>query len=534
VADTPKPSRLTPVPLRALVVEDSEDDTTLLVRELERGGYDVTCVRVDAADAFRAALSSEWDVIICDYSMPRFSAPAALEILGSSGSDVPLIIVSGTIGEDVAVDAMRSGARDYILKGNLRRLVPAIRRELREAEERRARRKAERALEHAQKLESVGAMTGGIAHDFNNILTCILAGAALARRRVKNDQVLQKELEEIAAEAQRAAALVRQLLQFSRRQQLDRRSLDLNEVVSRLEGFFRRVLDERIELEVRLDRSLAPLMADFGQIEQVVMNLCLNARDAMPNGGILRIETRNARVEPPDCVRQPGMRPGKYVLLSVSDTGVGMTPEVIEKMFDPFFTTKAPGHGTGLGLSVAYGIVKQHDGFIDVRSEPTRGTNFLVFFPIALERRVAPAEAVKPVSVIAGYETILLVEDDPSVRAALRRMLDSYGYTVLLATNGEEAWQIFVERTDEIDLVLLDVAMPKLGGRELYDALKALRSEVGILFVSGHDEGRLDIRALAEQGADLLSKPFRPDELAAAVRRALDARRNSGPVPALD
>jgi len=525
---------MTPVPLRALVVEDSEDDTKLVVRELERGGYDVTWERVDSADTFRAALAREWDIVVCDYSMPRFSAPAALEVLASCGGDLPLIIVSGAIGEDVAVDAMRSGARDYILKGNLRRLVPAIRRELREAEERRARRKAERALEHAQKLESVGALTGGIAHDFNNILTCILAGASLARRRVKNDQVLQKELDEIAAEAQRAAALVRQLLQFSRRQPLDRRSLDLNEIVARLESVFRRVLDERIELEVRLDRGLSPLMADFGQIEQVVMNLCLNARDAMPNGGILRIETRNARVEPPDCVRQPGMRPGKYALLSVSDTGCGMTSDVIEHMFDPFFTTKAPGEGTGLGLSVAYGIVKQHDGFIDVRSEPSRGTSFLVFFPVSLERRTQVAEPVKPVSVIAGYETILLVEDDPSVRAALRRMLDSYGYTVLPATNGEEAWRIFVERTDEIDLVLLDVAMPKLGGRELYDALKALRAEVGILFVSGHGEARLDIRVLADQGADLLSKPFRPDELAAAVRRALDARRSAASAPALD
>jgi two-component system, cell cycle sensor histidine kinase and response regulator CckA len=529
-----KSNPTTPIPLRVLIVEDSDDDSELLRRELQRGGYDVTHEQVDTASAFRAALEREWDVIVCDYRMPSFSAPAAIELLGESGRDIPLIIVSGAIGEDVAVEAMRTGAKDYLLKQNLTRLVPAIRRELREAQERHARRQAERALEHAQKLESVGAFSGGIAHDFNNILTCILAGAALARRRARNDAALQKELDEITNEAQRAAGLVRQLLAFSRRQQLDRTNLDLNDVVSRLEGFFRRVMGAHIEFETRFDRALPLLNADVGQIEQVVMNLCLNARDAMQNGGILRIETRTTRVSPADCARHPGAAAGKYVTLSVSDTGHGMTPQIVEHIFDPFFTTKSPHEGTGLGLSVVYGIVKQHEGFVDVRSEPGRGTTFLVFFPIAAERRAQTAEPTRAPALVAGYETILLVEDDAGVRTALRRILDGYGYRVLAATDGEQAWQTFVQRTNEIDLVLLDVLMPKLGGRDLYDALKALKPDVNVLFVSGHGEGSIDLRALEQQGVDLLRKPFEPDELAAAVRRALDARRVEPPRPQPD
>jgi signal transduction histidine kinase len=508
--------------LRTLIVEDSAEDTLFIVRELQQSGYEVDFLQVDEAATFRAALEKPWDIVICDYNLPSFSGPAALEILAATEIDLPLLIVSGTIGEDAAVEAMRAGARDYVLKDSLRRLGPAVRRELGEARSRRARREAERALEHAQKLDSIGMLAGGIAHDFNNVLTCIIGGATLARRRARSDPALSKELDEILTEAHRGAGLVRQLLAFSRSQELRTQQINLNELVARLEGFLRRVLGVQIDFEVSFDPRISALAADVAQLEQVVMNLCINAREAMPRGGLLRIETGMAELDEVACRARPGAAPGRYVRLRITDTGAGLTPQQIEHLFEPFHSTQPSGRGNGLGLAVVYGIVRQHEGFIEVDSLEGRGTRFDVYIPSSGELE-EPVQMILGAGPLGGIETILVVEDDPSVRGTLTRILESYGYRPIPARNADEAWSVFKGRWEEIDLVLIDVALPKVDGRDLYDAMVALRPAVKVLFVSGHAE--LGELARGARGpVELVKKPFRPDDLAAQVRRTLDVQ----------
>jgi two-component system, cell cycle sensor histidine kinase and response regulator CckA len=377
------------------------------------------------------------------------------------------------------------------------------------------RKHLEDQLRLAQKMEAVGRLAGGVAHDFNNLLTAIIGFSQLLLKRLGPDNAGRREIEEIKRAGERAASLTRQLLAFSRRQVLQPKVLDLNAAVTEMEHMLRRLIHENVDLRVVLDPGPIRVKADPGQLEQVIMNLVLNARDAMPGGGKLTVETASAELGEEAAGQRAAVRAGRYVVLAVSDTGVGMDAATQARVFEPFFTTKEQGKGTGLGLATVYGIVRQSGGHIRVESAPGRGATFRVFLPL-VEEGLPPAKPPTVSGPLLGTETVLIVEDEPSVRALAGEALRACGYTVLEASDGGEALLLCQGYKDPIHLVVTDVVMPQLGGRELARRLATLRPEVKVLYMSGYaDDGA------AEAGAAFLQKPFMPDDLARKVRETL-------------
>ena len=633
------------IPLRVLMVEDSEDDARLLARELRGAGYELTHERVDTAAALQAALDQHaWDLVIGDYSMPQFNGTAALAILRERGLDIPYICVSGTITEELAVAAMKAGANDYVTKGQLKRLIPAIERELREAKARATLRATEASygtlVEHApvgiyrsnpegqflsvnaavvrmlgyeaasdvlrldmardvyadaaerqrlverdsysdrqyddveatwkrkdgrlltvqlsvravrneagrvayyetfvrdvtdqrrlqqqllqsQKMEAVGRLAGGIAHDFNNLLTVITSYSELLLEDLPQDDHKRGDLEQVRKAADGAAALTRQLLAFSRQQVVAPRVVSLNAVVESLQKILRRVIGEDVELATQLTPELGAVRADVGQLEQVLMNLAVNARDAMPTGGKLTIETANVEHDPAYAREREAAAVRRFVMLAISDTGCGMDEATKARIFEPFFTTKGPGKGTGLGLATVYGIVRQAGGFIWVYSEPGHGTSFKIYLP----QVDAPAEDLASAGSTrapGGTETVLLVEDAAAVRAVAKQVLERLGYTVLEAPNGQVALHLAQQHRGEIHMLLTDVVMPGMSGREVAERLARARSGIKLLFASGYTDDSIVRHGILESGTAYLQKPVSPESLARKVREVLDAGR---------
>ena len=377
-------------------------------------------------------------------------------------------------------------------------------------------------LRQSQKMEAVGQLAGGIAHDFNNLLTIIKGYSQLSLLELNEGDPLWGNMKEIQKTTGRAADLIHKLLAFSRRQILDMKVLDLNDILRDLDRVLRRIIGEDIELVTTLKEDLWRVKVDSGQMEQVIMNLAVNARDAMPSGGKLTIETANIELDETYARTHIAATPGRCVILSVSDNGVGMTPEVKERIFEPFFTTKEKGKGTGLGLSTVYGIVKQSGGNISFYSEPGQGTTCKIYLPTVDE----PLEEVRPSStgeeLPSGSETILLVENQEDVRKLALRVLERQGYRVLEASNGSEALMICEEGKEPIHLILTDVVMPKMGGKELADRIKTMRPEIRVLFTSGFTGNAMVHRGILDSGIPLLQKPFMPSALAQKVREVLD------------
>jgi len=636
--------------LRLLLVEDSEADAEILARELKRAGFAVEFARVQTAAAVEAALSrSEWDIIVGDNSMPGFSGTEALAIVRARGLDIPFIFVSGTMGEDLAASALEAGAGDALAKGDLRRLVPVIRRQLREATDRRARRESETALRaseasytalveqapvgiyrstpdgrflsansalarilgystpqellaldmardvyadaderrrlvaqdtytnqvyeeleatwkkkdgtrirvqlsvrasrkpdghvefyeafvrditnqrqleaqlaQAQKMEAIGRLAGGVAHDFNNLLTVILSYSDLLLEDLPAASSDREDVTQIRKAAQGASELTRQLLAFSRQQVLQPKVVDINGSVSGIERLLTRVLREDIKLACTLATDAGMIRVDPGQLEQVIMNLAVNARDAMPGGGLLTIETANVDLDADYLRAHPMAKPGPYVMLAVTDTGLGMDAATQARIFEPFFTTKDVGKGTGLGLATVQGIVQQSGGFIWVYSEPDHGTVFKIYLPRVDE---APSQdAVTNADDVRGTETILIAEDVPAVRAVTREMLKRYGYHVLEAADGLTALQVAADYKDTIHLLLTDVVMPDLSGRDLAERFKTLRPAMKVVFMSGYTDDAVVRHGILQEGIAYLQKPFTPVSLAKKVRVVLGAR----------
>jgi len=512
-------------PLRVLLIEDSEDDALLLVRELRRGGYDVTHQRVDSAAALHSALDAgTWDLVMSDHSMPGFSGTQALQLLRSRNVELPFIFVSGTIGEEMAVSALKSGAQDYLLKGNLRRLLSAVDRTLQEADGRRERRRLETQVNQLRRFEAIGRLAGGIAHDFNNVLGSILGWAELGQADLPDGHRARQRFDKIRAQADRAAALTRQLLAFARRQVLEPQNLDINSLVSESVSLMGKVLGEHVEIELRLTEGLEPAWADASQVEQIVMNLCINARDAMPQGGTLSISTQMAEVKPGAEEFRSYFRPGRYIKLTIADTGTGMDAQTLEHIFEPFFTTKEVGKGTGLGLATVYGIVKQHNGIIDVESELGSGSRFHVYLPVGtgvMEAREKKSSA----PACRGSETVLVAEDNDDLREAAREMIEALGYRVLLAHDGEEAVQLFADNSSNVDIVLLDIVMPRLHGPDAYQRILAIKPGVPAIFSTGYAGEADSIAASSQGGASVLQKPFSTIALGQKIREVLDSRR---------
>jgi nitrogen-specific signal transduction histidine kinase/CheY-like chemotaxis protein len=407
------------------------------------------------------------------------------------------------------------------------------------AEDVTERRALEGRLGQAQKMEAIGRLAGGVAHDFNNMLTVILGGVHFLKRDMLPNQDLSAMIGEIEQAAQRAQGLTHQLLAFSRRQVLEPRVLDLNALVSSVESMLRRLIGEDVELHVAFGAGLHAVKADPGQLEQAIVNLVLNARDAMSGGGRITIETRNVTQArsgdgPEDSELGRGAESaggggagaGPLVMLSVADTGAGMTPEVRAKAFEPFFTTKAVGHGTGLGLPMVYGIVKQSGGSVSLRSEPGRGTTVSVYLPSAGSR----VEVRKPPPVAApcsGDETILVAEDENGVRHWIHNALQGRGYTVFACRNAKEALSIAADYAGPVHLLLTDIMMPGMSGRELADRLVAQRPATRVIYMSGYTEEELGRHGVAGEEREFLQKPFTPLELLEKVRAVLDAGRRA-------
>jgi len=383
------------------------------------------------------------------------------------------------------------------------------------------RGRLEARLRQSQKMEAVGRLAGGVAHDFNNLLTIILGHTDLLLSKLQDDKSLHKSAEQIASAGERATALTRQLLAFSRKQILEPTVLDLNAIARDMETMLRRLIGEDIRLETVTQPDLGRVLADRGQIEQVIMNLVVNARDAMPNGGKLTIETANVALEEDYALDRPGARPGEYVMLAVSDTGVGMDAETKAHLFEPFFTTKGRGKGTGLGLATVYGIVKQSNGYIWAYSEPGRGATFKVHFPRVWDDLDTPEPPAKSVSAPSGAETVLVVEDEEPVRKLVRSILEAAGYTVLEATDSMETIRIAQEHNGHIHLLLTDVIMPGLSGREVAERVSSLRPDIKILYMSGYTDEAIARHGVLEAGIALLQKPFTPDVLKRKVVEAL-------------
>ncbi len=644
-------------PLRVLLIEDSSEDAELLEIELSRAGYASSLTRVETAEDLRQRLrEAPWDVIISDFALPRFSGLKALEEVNAAGLDVPFILLSGVAGEEVGVDAMVRGAHDYVMKDHMARLIPAIDREMREAELRRAKREgdarfralfetmsqgviyqdaegritsANRAAElvlgvplagmlgrtgpeiclqatredghplgpdeypavvalrtgepvvnmvmgmrppgadrpkwivvdaipqfspgrttpfevyctltditerkraeeertaletqllQSQKLESIGRLAGGVAHDFNNLLSPILGYADMMLSELPPADPRAEDLAQILQAAEKARDLTRQLLAFGRKQLLEMRLVNLGEVVRGLEKLLSRTLHEDIQLEIRLPDRLGTIRADVGQIEQVLMNLAVNAQDAMPGGGVITIALDDVDLDG-DVATHPDAEAGAYVRLSFSDTGTGMAPDIRERVFEPFFTTKPHGKGTGLGLATVYGIVTQHGGNIRVSSEPGQGTTFRIYLP----RIDAPAEgrAAAPSAGPAahGSETIMVVEDDPGVREFVRRALRQHGYRVIVATTASECLALAADASTPWHLLLTDVVIPDLNGRLLYERLRPARPGLKVLYMSGYTTEVIATRGVLDKGVNFIQKPFSVAALGQKVRKVLD------------
>jgi signal transduction histidine kinase/CheY-like chemotaxis protein len=396
--------------------------------------------------------------------------------------------------------------------------LAAVRAEWEEALQRRIA--LEEQLRHSQKMEAVGRLAGGIAHDFNNLLTAIIGYAEIVMVGLDRADPRRADAEEIARAAMRAADLTRQMLAFSRKQHLQPQVIDLHVTLSKVEPMLRRVIGEDIVLVSAPKATRPRVRVDPGQIEQVIMNLVVNARDAMPRGGRLTVET----ADPPDAAALPaGVRPESFVMLAVSDTGTGMTAEVRARIFEPYFTTKEPGKGTGLGLSTAYGIVRQSDGLIQVHSEPGQGATFRIYLPRTDE--APPIETAGESTMRGGSEHVLLIEDDPSVRRLSREILTRLGYSVTEAASGRAGLALGSDDTRHFDLALCDVILGDMSGPAVYEALRALRPTVRVLYMSGYADDAIVRTGVLEEGQPFLQKPFTPQDLAVKIREVLDGER---------
>jgi two-component system cell cycle sensor histidine kinase/response regulator CckA len=515
------------VPIRVLLVEDDREDylfTNKILTDSDRAAFEVKWVR--SCDAALEELRNPYDVCVVDY---RLGAENGLTLIAKATADgfhPPMILLTGRGDHDVDVQAMKAGAADYLLKDQI--TPQLMERVIRYSIERQgaqvALRKSEEQLRQSQKMEAIGSLAGGVAHDFNNLLSVILSYSELLANDLKPGDPMRAELEDINQAGLRAADLTRQLLAFSRQQVLEPRVVDLNDVFAGMESMLRRMIGSDVELTSLAGPSLGKILVDPGQMEQIIMNLVVNARDAMPSGGGLTIETADVLLSDRDAAELPGLHAGPHVMLAVSDTGVGMDQATQARIFEPFFTTKEIGRGTGLGLSIVFGIVRQSGGAISVRSQPGNGTAFTAYFPVtdgAAIHQSGAAEAVPEPRTLRGSETILVVEDEERVRVLVRTILRKYGYKVLEAQSGGDALIVCEQHEPSIDLLLADVVLARMNGPQLAARLVTTRPDMKVLYMSGNTGSAMLQRATRASGAGFLQKPITPETLIRHVREAL-------------
>jgi hypothetical protein len=655
MSETPASESLTTLwnmaaPLHVMLIENSSADAELNIHELQRAGFQcrpqIVCTRAEFLEQLRCF---PFDIVLADYSLPGWTGMDAFAAMRRAGRDAPFILVTGILGEEVAVECIKQGITDYVLKEHLARLPLVVARALEEravkdaqsfmvqalceseanslvlfahnpppmwvfdretlqilevnqaavrhygfsrteflamrasdlhpaeeapqllaalrsaaprekfpgqwrhvqkggptldvelllhnmdyagraavlvvAQDVTERRALEQQLQHAQKFEAIGQLAGGLAHDFNNVIGAILGWAELGEEQATEiDPRLAGYFNKIHLQCDRVTVLIRELLAFARRQILEPRSLSLNQTVQSVLNLLDKVIGKDIEIQATLAENLWAIRADPAQIEQVLMNLCLNSRDAMPRGGRLTIETRNTVVSEERCGRATGLLPGSFAELLVKDSGIGMDAAVRERLFEPFFTTKGPGKGTGLGLATVYGIVKQHGGLIQVESEPGRGSTFRVLLPVnqASEGTESRQVTIENAPIRGGKETILIAEDHEGIREMAHAVLKGKGYDILLAHDGEEALEFFTAHRERVSLVLLDVIMPRRSGPEVFAAIKALKPGISVIFATGYSNEMATLAEIVARGIAVLRKPYSPSTLCRVVREVLD------------
>ena len=464
------------------------------------------------------------DAVLIDLATSEQRGLPAFLRLYEAAPHLPVVILTNLDDKDLAARVIDMGAQDYLIKDHVN--ADVIARVLRYAVGRKRvedeLRQSREQLRQVQKMEGIGRLAGGIAHDFNNLLTSIMGFASLLQQSLPEDDPAADDAAEIIAAGERATTLTRQLLTFSRHDIPQIRRIDLNEVTRNMDHILRRTIGEDIELVTLLGEDLPAVVADANQLEQVLMNLCVNARDAMPRGGKLTLETEMLYLDEAFCSSRIGLRPGSHVHLSVTDDGVGMTEEVSQHAFDPFFTTKPKDHGTGLGLSSVYGIVIQQEGHIEINSTPGRGTTIHIYIP-SVEGAAEATTDGKKGFVPTGEETILIVEDEGTLRRLAGRILKELGYTIVEARNGVNGLEAFATANRGIDLVLTDVVMPQMGGPEMIDHLRKTGDGFKVLYMTGFADERIMESGLSDRTLRILKKPYDRGQLARSVRRALDA-----------
>ncbi len=505
--------------LRLLMIEDSESDAELVLHALARHGYSTEHRRVDDEPTLRQALGDAWEIVLCDHGLPGFSSFEALALVREHDHELPFVILSGTIGEEAAVEALRAGARDVVLKGNLARLGPVVDRELREAAIRRERAELEAQLNHAEKLDAIGRMAAGIAHDYRNLLGVVLGFSDLALQSLEAQHPAREHVAEIKTASERAIALTQQLLTFARIDGGTPDLVDVNDVVDGLEPMLRPLLGPDIAFAAVLEPELPCVLIDPRSLEQVIVNLTVNARDAMPGGGSFTLRTGQRLRAAGGAAPESGSQLERWAVVTASDTGVGIDGKVKTRIFEPFFTTKAPGRGTGLGLPSSLRIIERAGGTITVASEPQRGTTFEIRLPAAgvAGDASATAGAEPEPRARGGSETVLLVEDNEPLRRLLTQALASDGYKPLAAPDGAAAVALAERHAGPIDLLLTDVVMPAMRGTELARRLVRSRPQLRVMLMSAQPRP-----ADADASADFIGKPFTLPALAVRSRELLD------------
>jgi two-component system, cell cycle sensor histidine kinase and response regulator CckA len=508
-------------PLRILWVEDSELDMELEVVALRSGGLAFTARRVETEGELRKELSAfAPHLVISDYALPALDGLRILHVVRELSTDLPFIFVSGTIGQERAIESLKNGATDYVEKDQLGGLTVKVRRALEEARAREEHRKLESQLLQLQRIEALGRLAGGVAHDFNNLLTVINGFSELILGRLKPEDPIAADVEEIRKAGLRGATLTRQLLTFSRKQSIQPAPLDLNTVVGDVQKMLSRLVGEDVSIGVSLAPGLGRVRMDPGQLEQVLVNLVVNARDAMPKGGRIRVSTSGLELDDAYARTHVQARPGPHAVLSVADSGTGIPDAVLPHIFEPFFTTKAFGKGTGLGLSTVHGIVQQAGGSIEVQTSAGEGTTFRVLLPLDLSLPAASPAADATPPPVRGDATVLVAEDQDSVRKLTAAILERQGYTVLQAKDGTEALRIVEEHGAPIDLLVTDMVMRAMSGLELSTMVRRLHPETRLLLMSGYVERMPELPA----DAQFLQKPFTIDVLCDKVKEALALR----------